>query len=188
MLFTSHHVRLNQAHYAHCLKTELAIELPCSRMEGLMFSNLSHVVSRFFNLRKKSDEFMRSLEEIELILSEFPFELPQEVYDFYFLINGLNLAKEPFLDDSTLLDVEIAVKQYKELSTEKYYKSNWFPLFYVEDSLFVVVGQEERQKTSPVYSIYLDNLSTVEVNLSSTNMFFSSIATMLALIEQERRI
>lgn len=94
-----------------------------------------------------------TFEQIEEITASLPFRLSVEVYELYQWRNGIKEHEPGFLFSGfgRFLPLNEAVAAYKDLYTRfSKFNENWFPIISMEESVYVVVGAEQQQKTSLV--------------------------------------
>ncbi len=115
-----------------------------------------------------------TLEQIQEITRDYPFQLPLEIIDLYQKGNGClpigladtskdwnsfdNYFNFPFITDDSFFSLEKAMSMYKGLVRQAMHSDKidprWFPIDCFEDLILAVIGSEEQQVTSPVISFY----------------------------------
>ena len=92
-------------------------------------------------------------EEIEQFLSNLPFRLPEEVYQIYQWRNG-----DMFMGESAnpVYFISLSDAVYQEASFSHYVESLYFPVFLGDGFAYVVCGDTEQQKYSPIYHYDID--------------------------------
>lgn len=116
------------------------------------------------------------LKEINVIVKDYPFQLPTEIIDLYQRGNGClpigldNSSKNPntfdnYIDFSlfgqnSFLPLSQAMGMYESFVRDKeYYPSmdlRWFPIECYEERILAVVGSEKQQETGAIISFYGD--------------------------------
>lgn len=97
-------------------------------------------------------------EEIEEMVADLPFRLPQEVYELYQWRNGTCYGEEDFARFfyyRAFLSLESALEKYEELIEDvAYWESDWFPIFEENDNrgYYFIIGDREVKEISPVFS------------------------------------
>ena len=76
--------------------------------------------------------------EINTLLLDFPYQLPDEVYEFYSLSDGLGEVSK-FSTQFGVFSLSQAVDNYRSYVKDySRYSEEWFPLVELEDHLFVM--------------------------------------------------
>ncbi|MBE9009635.1 SMI1/KNR4 family protein [Pseudanabaenaceae cyanobacterium LEGE 13415] len=153
-----------------------------------MTSNVSDAINQFFEGSERFDTFTLSSEEIEELFSRFPFQLSEEIHDFYLLTNGLNLEEKIFFGFARFFNLATSIMLYEKFVTRKNYKPNWFPLGSCEDATLIIIGEDKNQTAAPIFWIYLSDLSISEINLDSIHILsFPSLTGLLVLAKECER-
>jgi|GEM_PF-4004615 len=156
-------------------------------------SLLSDAIRRLANLDPElikegvdSQKLNDSLEQI------FPLKLPEELYEFYQLTDGLNHSNPLTLvfGFGSFYSLSQAIKSYLELVECPDYNSGWFPLFQVEDWIFAIIGHLEQRATAPVVRVDADDVMYGHYSARSVDdwqpqmMYFSLTDLINEYIEQ----
>jgi hypothetical protein len=91
-----------------------------------------------------------TLEEIQVLTSNLPFQLPYEIYELYQWHNG---GKRPFIPFPSGWDL-VTFPSLEEIFSEAYYEDNefnLFPIFSMESGLYFILGITEQIETAPIY-------------------------------------
>lgn len=91
-----------------------------------------------------------TLEEIQLLTNNLPFQLPCEIYELYQWRNG---GKHPFIPFPNAWDL-VKFPSLEEMFSEAYYEANefnLFPIFCMESGLYFILGTTEQLETAPIY-------------------------------------
>ena len=145
-------------------------------------SDLTNALNRIFSWLEKhpSEKYASvdvlqpglSYEEIERRVADLPFKLSEEVYELYKWRNGTCEGEEDFskfFNGYAFLSIESAIEEYEEL----FWKSRWFPIFYLDSRDYLVVSCES-ENLAPILRIYLGGGEDGELLFSSlTNMMLT---------------
>lgn len=116
-------------------------------------------------------------EEIQEMVADLPFRLPQEVYELYQWRNGTCYGEEDFarfFEYHAFLSLESALEKYEELiEHQPGWESDWFPIFegYDNQSYYFIIGDLEVKEISPVFSFSWENPDIEQI--------YSSLAQMM---------
>lgn len=163
-------------------------------------SSLTEALKRIEAYSKCDQSYWRpqlSIRDIDVILQDYPFKLPEEVYELYRWHNGtLPIFREDdttseiafdfgyhlaeLIGDITFLPLEEAIFWWQarddyHASFVPYEPSNIFPLFFCDFGKIVVLGSTTQQKFSPVYRVTDLDVSQIHEPLypSITNMMLA---------------
>jgi hypothetical protein len=117
-----------------------------------------------------------SVDEINVILSDYPYQLPIEFYELYQRGNGFvpiglgdkewncyyNYTMLPGTGDlswSPLHEAILYCKQFHQMSTESNLDPKIFPMISFERWFWAITGSETQQCTSPVFRFHMDDIS-----------------------------
>ena len=101
-------------------------------------SQLSEAIEKIRQLCPPALKPGLSRSEIDALLQDFPYRLPDEVYEFYHLSNGLGEIDQ-FSTLFEILSLSEAVFNYRYYyETFSGYKKEWLPLVELEDHLLVM--------------------------------------------------
>lgn len=133
-----------------------------------------------------------SVQQIKEIVKDYPFQLPIEMYELYQKGNGclpIGLGEEKDWDsfdnyfvfpnlDEPFYSLQQVVERYRVLVEyrEKYNDNinpRLFPISEFEHWMHVVIGSEEQQETSPVFSLSTDSFEPYMEWPSLTNMMLA---------------
>jgi hypothetical protein len=123
-----------------------------------------------------------SVDEINVILSDYPYQLPIEFYELYQRGNGFvpiglgdkdwncyyNYTMLPGTSDLLWSPLHEAMAYYKELHqiyTDGKLDPKILPLMSFERCLWTITGSEIQQSTSPVFRFYTDDVSHNNFNM-----------------------
>jgi hypothetical protein len=96
-----------------------------------------------------------SYENIQRMAKELSFELPLEIYELYMWRNGGSLEMLPRPDLAYEIDYEVIQRFLplnEAINIAKDWKNGWLPLFDTDGVIFWVIGTQEQQKTTPIFS------------------------------------
>jgi hypothetical protein len=114
-------------------------------------------------------------EEVENWLGALPFQVPQEVYEIYRWCNGrvnpsavgripqstdVYIYNIDYMAKASVIPLKEAVDLWFESNDEERITETWynFPVFSHENGLIVIVGNEQKQESSPVWDLdWLDD-------------------------------
>jgi hypothetical protein len=92
-----------------------------------------------------------TIEEIQVLTNNLPFQLPREIYELYQWRNG---GKRPFIPLPNGWDL-VTFPSLEEILSEDYYyeanEFNLFPIFSMESGLYFILGTTDRFETAPIY-------------------------------------
>jgi hypothetical protein len=125
-----------------------------------------------------------SVDEINVILSDYPYQLPIEFYELYQRGNGyvpiglgekdwrcyFNYTMLPGTSDILWHPLHEAMSYYKELH-QMYTNSNLdpkiFPLMSFERRLWAITGSDTPQSTSPIFCFHSDDVDSKNFNMNT---------------------
>lgn len=96
-----------------------------------------------------------SYENIRRMTRELTFELPLEIYELYMWRNGGSLEMLPRPDLALEIDYEVIQRFLplnEAINIAKGWNNNWFPLFDTDGVIFWIIGAQEQQRTTPIFS------------------------------------
>ena len=124
-------------------------------------SLLSDALDRLEALYPEAMKPGLSAAEIEALLEDFPMHLPEEFYELYQRSDGLNHRNPQtlFFGFGRLFSLGQAVEYYCEFCEYTNYYAGWFPILSLEELVYAIRGDRERQKTAPIIAFGYEDLS-----------------------------
>jgi hypothetical protein len=134
-----------------------------------------------------------SVDEINIILSDYPYQLPIEFYELYQRGNGFvpiglgdkdwscyyNYTKLPGTSDISWSPLHEAMSYYKDFHqryTNGKLDPKTFPVMSFERWFWTATGGETQQSTSPVFRFHMDDVSNKDFKI---DIAFNSLTEMI---------